>query len=153
MESHTKQQIPETVSEMELRAKRSKSAGLSSRTWERDLWGFFLEVGDNVRWRDKWGGPRGDHNPQGRPGGAGAHRWVVDPTCPPHLSLHTTSSLTSTKKFSIALSPVFLLSNPRISISLLEPSFPKLFRGIVAQYVTPPFVQLVFASLVFILNN
>ena len=47
-ESHTKQQIPETVSETELRAKRLKSAGSRARTWERELWGFFLEVGDDV---------------------------------------------------------------------------------------------------------
>ncbi len=53
----------------------------------------------------------------------------------------------------IALSPVFLLSNPRISITLLEALFPKLFRGIVAWYVTPPFVQLVFVLVVYTLNN
>jgi hypothetical protein len=57
------------------------------------------------------------------------------------------------KKISIALSPVFLLSNPRILISLLEAPFPKLFRGIVAWYVTPPFVQLVFVLVVYTLNN
>ena len=49
VESHTKQQSPETVSEMELRAKRSKSAGLRARTRERESNGdFFLEVGDEV---------------------------------------------------------------------------------------------------------
>ena len=50
-ESHTRQQIPETVSEMELRAKRSKTAGLRARTREREResYGeFFLEVGDDV---------------------------------------------------------------------------------------------------------
>ena len=57
------------------------------------------------------------------------------------------------EKFSIALSPVFLLSNPWISISLLEAPFLKLFRGIVAWYVTPPFVQLVFVLVVYIFNN
>jgi hypothetical protein len=75
------------------------------------------------------------------------------PRGPPHLSLYTTSSPTSRKKISFALSPVFLLSNPRILISLLEAPFPKLFRGIVAWYVTPPFVQLVFVLVVYILNN
>ena len=35
-ESHTKQQSPETGSEMELRAKRSKFAGLGARTRERE---------------------------------------------------------------------------------------------------------------------
>ena len=43
--------------------------------------------------------------------------------------------------------------NPRISISLVEAPFPKLFRGVVAWYVTPPFVQLVFALVVYVLNN
>ena len=35
-ESHTKQQSPKTVSETELRAKRSKSTGLRARTRERE---------------------------------------------------------------------------------------------------------------------
>ena len=49
MESHTKQQSPEIVSEMELQAKRSKSAGLRARTRERESKGdFFLEVGDDM---------------------------------------------------------------------------------------------------------
>ena len=71
--------------------------------------------------------------------------WVVVPTWAPSLiSHHIITDLQ--KKFSIALSPVFLLSNPRISISLLEAPFMKLFRGIVAWYVNPPFVQLVFVE-------
>ena len=70
-ESHTKQQFPETVSETELWAKRSKSAGLRARTRERESKGeFFLKVGDDVVWRDKSGGPRGDHNPPGRAWGS-----------------------------------------------------------------------------------
>jgi hypothetical protein len=79
--------------------------------------------------------------------------WVVVPTWAPSLiSLaHVTTYLQ--KKFTIALSLVFLLSNPRISISLLEAPFPKLFWGIATWYVTPPFVQLVFALVVYILNN
>ena len=88
----------------------------------------------------------------GAPGPPGAPWWVVVPTWAPHLSLLTTSSPTSRKK-SIALYPVFLLSNPRILISLLEAPFLKLFRGIVAWYVTSPFVQLVFVFVVYILNN
>ena len=32
---------------------------------EREQWWFFLEVGGDVGWRDKWGGPHGDHNPPG----------------------------------------------------------------------------------------
>ena len=89
----------------------------------------------------------------GTPGPSGAPRWVVVPTWGPSLipSHHIITYLQ--KKFSIALSPVFLLSNPRISISLLEAPFPKLFRGIVAWYVTAPFVQLVFVLMVYILNN
>ena len=89
-------------------------------------------------------------DPQARPSGL----WT--PCGPPHLSLHTTSSLTSRKKnlhCYLSLSLVFLLSNPRISISLLEAPFSKLFRGIVAWYVTPPFVQLVFVLVVYFLNN
>ena len=89
----------------------------------------------------------------GLPGPPGAPWWVVVPTWGPHLSLYTTSSPTSRKKISIALSPVFLPSKPRISISLLEAPFRKLFWGIVAWYVTPPFVQLVFVLVVYILNN
>ena len=46
-----------------------------------------------------------------------------------------------------------LALKPTDSISLVEAPFPKLFRGIVAWYVTPPFVQLVFALVVYILNN
>ena len=79
--------------------------------------------------------------------------WVVVPTWAPSLiSLHHIITYLQ-KKISIALSPMVLLSNPRISISLLEAPFLKLFRGIVAWYVTPPFVQLVFVLVVYILNN
>jgi hypothetical protein len=62
------------------------------------------------------------------------------------------SSPTS-KKITIALSLVFLLANPRITISLLEAPFLKLFWGIATWYVTPPLVQLVFALVVYVLNN
>jgi hypothetical protein len=86
-------------------------------------------------------------------GPPGAPWWVVVPTWAPSLisSSHIITYLQ--KKFTIALALVFLLSNPRISIFLLEAPFPKLFRGIVAWYVTPPLVQLVFALAVYILNN
>ena len=48
-ESHTKQEIPEIVLETELRAKRSKSAGLRDRTREREDNGdFLLEEGDEM---------------------------------------------------------------------------------------------------------
>ena len=89
----------------------------------------------------------------GTPAPPGAPWWVVVPTWAPSLiSLaHITTYLQ--KKFTIALTLVFLLSNPRISISLLEAPFPKLFQGIVAWYVTLPLVKLVFALVVYILNN
>ena len=89
----------------------------------------------------------------GAPGPPGAPWWVVVPTWAPSLISLAHIITYLQKKISIALSPVFLLSNPRISISLLEAPFPKLFRGIVAWYVTPPFVQLVFVLVVYILNN
>ena len=57
------------------------------------------------------------------------------------------------KKIPIALSSVFLSSDLRILISLLGAPSLKLFRGIVAWYVTPPFFQLVFALMVYVLNN
>ena len=82
VESHTKQQSPETVSEMELQVKRSKSAGLSSRTQEREQWGFFF-----WRWVMMWakeiseGAHVGTTTHQGAPGGPGAPRWVVPTWC------------------------------------------------------------------------
>lgn len=86
-------------------------------------------------------------------GPPGVPWWVVVPTWAPSLIPSHYIVTYLEKKFSIALSPVFLLSNPQISISLLEASLLKLFRGIVAWYVTPSFVQLVFALVVYILNN
>ena len=56
------------------------------------------------------------------------------------------------EKISIILSLVFFLSNPRISIPLLKALFLKLFRGIVAWYVTPPLVQLVFVLVLYSLQ-
>ena len=53
VESHTKQQSPETVSETELREKRPKPTSLRARTWEREQWRIFPEVGDDVVKRDK----------------------------------------------------------------------------------------------------
>ena len=99
------------------------------------------------------GGGPGGHNPPGRARtpmhalvGCGPHVGPLTYLFSPHCHLPP-------EKITIALSFVFLLSNPRISISLLEAPFPKLFRGIVAWYVTPPFVQLVFVLVVYILNN
>ena len=99
------------------------------------------------------GGARGGHSPPGRARtpmralvGCGPHVGPLTYLFSPHHHLPP-------EKISIALSPVFLRSNPRISISLLEASFLKLFRGIVAWYVTPPFVQLVFVLVVYTLSN
>ena len=107
---------------------------------------------NNMRGRcTRWAQPTwARQDPQAHPGG------LWSPRGPPHLSLHPTSSPTSRKKSpfpSLSLSLVFLLSIPRILISLLEAPFPKLFRGIVAWYVTPLFVQLVFSLMVYVLNN
>ena len=76
----------------------------------------------------------------GAPGPPGAPWWVVVPMWPPSLIsiAHIITHLQ--KKIAIALSPLFLSSNPRIPISLLEAPFPKLFQGIVAWYVTPGIV-------------
>ena len=89
----------------------------------------------------------------GAPGPLGAPWWVVVPTWAPSLipSSHIVTYLQ--KKITLALSPVFLSSNPRFSICLLKAPFPKLFWVIVAWYVTPPFVQLVFVLVVYTLNN
>ena len=93
------------------------------------------------------GGAPGGHNPP-------RHALVG---CGPHLGpslislAHVITYLQ--KKFTIALSLVCLLSNPRISSSLLEAPFPKLFWGIATWYVTPPLVELVFAFVDYILNN
>ena len=99
------------------------------------------------------GGAPGGHNPLGRARtttralvGYGPHVGPLTYLFIPHCHLPP-------EKITLALSPVFLSSNPRISISLLEAPFPKLFQGFVAWYVTPPFVQLVFALVVYILNN
>ena len=86
----------------------------------------------------------------GTPGPPGAPWWVVVPMWAPSLTSLAHIITYPQKKISIALCPVLLSSNLWISISLLEALFPKLFRGIVAWYVTPPLVQLVFALVVYI---
>src|SRR5215216_79833 len=100
------------------------------------------------------GGAPGGHSPPGRARtprlalvGCGPHMGPLTYLFTPHHHLPTE------KIRHCSLSLVFLLSNPRISISLLEAPFPKLFRWIVAWYVTPPLVQLVFALVVYIQNN
>ena len=102
------------------------------------------------------GGAAGDHktpghtsNPRHALVGCGPH---VGPLTYPFSPCHLLPP-EKNHHSSLSLSLVFLLSNPRISISLLEAPFSKLFRGIVAWYVTAPFVQLVFVFVVYILNN
>ena len=85
------------------------------------------------------GGAPGGHNP---PEHASSPRRALvgyGPHVGPSLiSLaHVISYLQKKITISLSLSLSFLLSNPRISISLLESPFSKLFRGIVAWYVTP----------------
>ena len=89
----------------------------------------------------------------GAPGVAGAPWSVLVPTWAPSLIplAHIITYLQ--KKIPIALSPVFLSSNSRISVSLLEAPFPKLFWGIATWYVAPSLLQLVFALVLYILNN
>ena len=89
----------------------------------------------------------------GVPAPPGVPWWVVVPTWAPSLTSSSHIITYLQKNISIALSPMFLSSNPWISISLLEAPFPKLFQGIVAWYVTPTFVQLVFVLVVYILNS
>ena len=110
---------------------------------------FFLNISDFLVQIIPEGGTPGGHNPPGRARIPGAPWWVVIPTWAPSLipSHHIVTYLQ--KKFSIALSRVLALK----PVDLLESPFPKLFRGIVAWYVTPPFVRLVFVLVVYILND
>ena len=103
------------------------------------------------------GGAPDGHNPPGRARtprralvGCGPHVGPLTYLFIPH---HHLPPEKITIALTLSLSLVFLLPNPRISISLLEAPFPKLFRGIATWYVTPPLVQLVFALVVYILNN
>lgn len=99
------------------------------------------------------GGAPGGHNPPGR--ARTPRRALVG--CGPHVGPLTYffiphHHLPLEKIRHCSLSRVLALK-PTVSISLLEAPFSKLFRGIVAWYVTPPFVQLVFVLVVYILNN
>ena len=82
VESHTKQQILETVSETELRAKRSKFAVSGARTRESAMVIFFWVNG--VMWEEvSDGGHIGTTTHQGMPGGPVTPRWVVPTWCTP----------------------------------------------------------------------
>ena len=74
------------------------------------------------------GGSPGGHNPPGHAITPWRALGVVVPTWPPSLisSSHFVTYLQ--KKFTLALSPVFLLILLPFSISLLEAPFSKLFR-------------------------
>ena len=89
----------------------------------------------------------------GAPALPGTPWWVVVPTWAPSLIslVHIVTYLQ--KKITLPLSPEFLLILLPILISLLEAPFPKLYREIVAWYVTPSFVQLVFVLMVYTLNK
>ena len=101
---------------------------------------FFLNISEFLVQIISEGGAPGGHNSPGR-AKTPRHALVgCGPTWGPSLTSSSHIITYLQKKISIALSPVFLLSNPQISISLLEAPFLKLFRGIVAWYVTPPFV-------------
>ena len=97
------------------------------------------------------GGAPGGHNPPGRARtpsralvGCGPHVGPLTYPFTPHHHLPP-------EKITIALS--LSCSQTRRFRSLCSKLLPKLFRGIVAWYVTPPLVQLVFALVVYILNN
>ena len=99
------------------------------------------------------GGAPGGHNPPGR--ARPPRRTLVG--CGPHVGPLTYlfsphHHLPPEKKFHCSL-PCVLELKP-VDFDLFAPSsILKLFWGIVAWYVTPPFLQLVFALVVYILNN
>ena len=93
------------------------------------------------------GGAPGGQNP---PGHASSPRCALVGSGPHVASLtylfspcHLLPPEKKSPLLSLSLSLVFLFSNPRISISLLEALSPKLFWGIATWYVTPPLLQLV----------
>ena len=88
----------------------------------------------------------------GTPGPPGVPWWVVVPTWAPSLISLAHIITYLQKKIPTALSPVFLSSNPRILISLLEAPFLKLLGEIVPWYVTPRLVQLVFVLVLYSLQ-
>ena len=99
------------------------------------------------------GGAPGGHNPPGHAraprralGGCGPHVGPLTYLFFPHHSIHPE------KNHYHALSRV-LAPETMDLIYLLEAPFMKLFQEFVAWYVTPPCVQLVFALVVYILNN
>ena len=95
------------------------------------------------------GGAPGGHNPLGR--ARTPRRALVG--CGPHVGPLTYlfiphHHLPPEKNHNCSLSLSRVLALKPADFDLL-----KLFRGIVAWYVTPPFVQLVFVLVVYILNN
>ena len=89
----------------------------------------------------------------GTPGPPGAPWWVVVPTWAPSLiPSHHIITYLQKKNLHCSLSHVLALKPADFDLFARSP-FPKLFWGIVAWYVTPPFVQLVFVLAVYILNN
>ena len=114
---------------------------------------FFLSISEFLVQITSEGGTPGGHNPRGRASSPRSALVGCGPHVAPLTYLFIPHHHLPLEKISIALSHVLLSSNPRISISLLEAPFPKMFQEIVAWYVTPPFVQLVFVLVVYTLNK
>ena len=121
---------------------------------------FFLNISEFLVQIISEGGAPGEHNSPGRARtpkralvGCGPHMGPLTYLFTSHYHSPLEKILHCSLSLCLSLSPVFLLSNPRILISLLEALFSKPFQGIVAWYVTPSFVQLVFVLVVYIFNN
>ena len=90
---------------------------------------------------------------QGAPGGPSAPRWVVVPTWAPSLiSSHHIITHLQKKNPHCSLSRVPALKPADFDL-FARSSVSETVRGIVAWYVTPPFVQLVFVLVVYTLNK
>ena len=93
------------------------------------------------------GGAPGGHNSPGRVlVGCGPHVGPLTYPFTPHHHLPPGKILHCSLSRVLTLKPVDFDLFARSSVS-------ELFRGIVTWYVTPPFVQLVFVLVVYILNN
>ena len=90
------------------------------------------------------GGAPGVHETPGRASNPRHALVGCDPHVGPLTYLFSPHHPLPPEKITTGTILVFLLSNPRISTSLLEAPFLKLFGGIATWYVTPPLLQLVF---------
>ena len=87
----------------------------------------------------------------GAPAPPRAPWWDVVPTRAPSLTSSSHIITYLQKNLHCSLSRVPALKPADFDL-FAQSSVPKLFRGIVAWYVTPPFVQLVFVLVVYTLN-